>query len=428
MSVRSESEFRVAFTFFFRLVMSPAEQTIVILNDFAYVQGGASKVSIDEAVGLAEAGHRVIFFAPVGPPCVALRAAPLEVICLDQSELQDFKRNPGVAFQGIWNLAAYRRFGQLLDTLDPAQTIIHLHGYTKALTTSPVRAAAKRGFRLVCTLHDFFATCPNGALFNYVTERPCPLTPLSARCVTTSCDKRRYVHKLYRVVRGLAQRHLGRFPSSVHHFITLSVRSAGLLQPFLPSDARLYPLENIIEVEQTPPVPVARNSRIVAIGRLESEKGVALLLEAAAAASMGVTFVGDGPLRSLVEAVPNCEVTGWLSSADVYRALDAARCVVFPSLWYETFGLVVSEAAARGVPAIVSDVTAAAERVTDGETGWVFRSGDAADLRRCLVETRDDTTVANRGTAAYDRYWRKPGTPSRHVQALNDIYRTILMS
>ena len=406
--------------------MPSADWTILVLNDFAYVQGGASKVSIDEAVGLANGGYRVIFFAPVGPPCPALSSAPLEIICLDQGELQDFKRNPLVALQGIWNVAAYRRFGQLLDTLDPARTIIHIHGYTKALTSSPIRAAAKRGFKMVCTLHDFFSACPNGALFNYVTETPCPLVPLSARCVATSCDKRRYVHKLYRVLRSLIQRYAGRFPSAIHDFITLSRRSADLLRPYIPADARLYPLDNIIEVDQAPPVAAALNRRIVAVGRLESEKGIALLLRAATAASLGITFIGDGPLRPLVEATPGCTVTGWLPSSEVYRELEHARCVVFPSLWYETFGLVVSEAAARGIPAIVSDVTAAAERVIDGETGWIFKSGDAEDLSRCLLETLDDDKVTRRAAAAYAAYWAAPGTAARHVRLLGEIYSQIL--
>lgn len=406
--------------------MPDRDWTILVLNDFAYVQGGASKVAIDEAVGLAAAGFRVIFFGPVGPPAEALCTASLEVICLDQSELQDFRKNPAVAFQGLWNVAAYRRLGDLLATLDPARTVVHLHGYTKALTTSPVRMASDRGFRIVCTLHDFFATCPNGALFNYATEMPCPLRPLSLRCVAMSCDKRRYVHKLYRVVRSVVQRRLGHFPAAVHDFITLSRNSAALLRPFLPDDARLYPLDNIIDVAAAPAVPVARNGKIVAVGRLEAEKGVALLLRAAQEAGTGITFIGDGPLRPLVEATPGCSVTGWLSSEAVLAALDAARCVVFPSLWYETFGLVVSEAAARGVPAIVSDVTAAAERVIDGETGWIFRSGDAGDLGRCLVETRDDDRIARFGDAAYARYWAAPGSSARHVTQLAGIYQEVL--
>src|SRR6185437_4397197 len=53
------------------------DPTVVVLNDFCYVQGGASKVAIDEAVALARAGIEVIFFGAVGTPAAELRDAPL---------------------------------------------------------------------------------------------------------------------------------------------------------------------------------------------------------------------------------------------------------------------------------------------------------------------------------------------------------------
>ena len=125
----------------------------------------------------------------------------------------------------------------------------------------------------------------------------------------------------------------------------------------------------------------ARNQRLVVVGRLDAEKGVMLAATAARRSGLPIAFVGDGPLRADVEAT-GARVTGWLTADAVRRELAQARCLVFPSLWYETFGLVVDEAAARGVPAIVSDVSAPAERVVDGETGWIYPSGDLTRLER----------------------------------------------
>ena len=107
--------------------------------------------------------------------------------------------------------------------------------------------------------------------------------------------------------------------------------------------------------------------------RLDREKGVQLLAEVAKELAIPITYVGDGPLRAEIEAMPGATVTGWVARDQVYRHLSTARCLVFPSLWYETYGLTVAEAAAYGVPAIVSDISAAAERVEDGVTGWIGR-------------------------------------------------------
>ena len=400
--------------------------TIVVLNDFCHVQGGASKVAIDEAIGLANQGVKVIFVGAVGPICEELRQAPLRVECLDQAQLLDVGKNPAVVLQGLWNTKAAARVRAVLGDLSPARTVVHLHGYTKALTTSPVRAAHGLGFKVVCTLHDFFAACPNGAFFDYGRATPCPRRALSLSCITARCDKRHYVHKLFRVVRGYLQRLLGHFPAAVDHYISLSERSAAILLPYLPKRAHMHKLANVIGVAELPPVPVADNDRILYVGRLDEEKGVRLLARTAASLGMPVTFVGEGPLRAEIEAMPGATVTGWLSPEQVQLQLTAARCLVFPSLWYETYGLTVAEAAARGIPAIVSDVSAAAERIEDGVTGWRFKSGDTDDLARCLALTADNAAVGRAGAKAYHRYWSDAQTPASHATGLLTIYREAL--
>ena len=407
---------------------TPAEidlpnMNVVVLNDFCYVQGGASKVAIDEAISLANAGAKVTFIGAVGPASPELTEAPLTVECLNQHELLNVARHPGVALQGIWNLKAARTIRAILEDMPRDSTVVHLHGYTKALTTSPVHIARRMGFHVVCTLHDFFAACPNGAFFDYTAGKPCERRALSAACVVRQCDKRGYAHKLFRVVRGSVQRFRGRFPSIVTDYISLSQRSAELLTPYLPRDARLYPLQNVVDVVVDPPVEAERNRTIVCVGRLDPEKGVLLLADQASRLGLPITFVGDGPLRQAVERIPGVTVTGWVSSEAVRRHLDDARCLVFPSLWYETYGLVVSEAAARGVPAIVSDISAAAERIDNGVSGWRFRNGDPADLARCLTLIKNDALVRDAGRAAYRAFWATAETRDTHAGNLARIYR-----
>jgi glycosyltransferase involved in cell wall biosynthesis len=402
-------------------------ETVVILNDFCHAQGGASRVAIDEAIALRALGIDVRFVGAVGPVCQELRDNDVAVLCLDQPELAEASRRPRAALAAIWNLAAYRATRALLETIDNRRTVVHLHGYTKALSTAPAVAARHAGFAVLCTLHDFFAACPNGAFFNYRSQEPCRLRALSAGCLLTACDKRRSLHKAYRVVRGLTQRHVARFPAAVGHYIALSRHSAQLMRPYLPAGATIYPLPNIIDVEHAPPVDPGANTDLMVVGRLDEEKGVLLAASAATAAGLPIVFVGDGPLRAKLEAT-GARVTGWLPAAEVWRELATARCLVFPSLWYETFGLVVSEAAARGVPAIVSQISAPADRVINGVTGWLFRSGDRDDLIRRMAITRGDAAVRTAGAAAWSAYWASPADPASHARELLGIYEAVLGS
>lgn len=400
--------------------------TIIVLNDYCHIQGGASRIAIDEAVCLHQAGVHVIYFGAVEPVCQELQGEKLEVISLEQPELLHADKNPGVMIQGLWNQTAYRRMGTLLDKLDPRFTVVHLHGYTKALTASPVRAAIKRGFRVVCTLHDFFTACPNGAFFDYVESKPCERRGLSFGCIKTNCDKRHYTHKLYRLARATVQKTTGMLPGGVMDYITLSHHSTELLKPYLPVNARYHPLENLIEVKPAPPVDISANETVVAVGRLDIEKGIEVLLKATAIAGIKLTLVGDGPLRPLAEVQQNCHVTGWVSPESVITELGKSRCLIFPSLWYEAYGLVVAEAAARGVPAIVSVISAAAERVVNGIHGWHVRPGDVEDLTRCLILTKNNDRLRPMGQATYDRFWSAPPTRANHTAGLLAIYQTIL--
>jgi glycosyltransferase involved in cell wall biosynthesis len=233
------------------------------------------------------------------------------------------------------------------------------------------------------------------------------------------------LHKAYRVVRGVAQRRIARFPAAVRNYITLSDQSAKLLRPYLPIDAQFYALPNIIDIERAPPVDAGANRTLVVVGRLDVEKGVLLAAEAARRAASPIVFVGDGPLRAEIVAT-GARVTGWLSTDRVRTEIDHARCLIFPSLWYETFGLVVAEAAARGVPAIVSDISAAAERVVDGSSGWVFRSDDLESLERCMALIGDSELVRAAGAIAYRDYWARPSDPHCHTARLTAIYDTVI--
>jgi glycosyltransferase involved in cell wall biosynthesis len=405
---------------------APNDFHVMVLNDFCYVQGGASRVAIDEALGLARSGVKVTFVGGVGPVCEELRDAGLTVVDLGQSELSSFRGNPRVVFQGLWNQTAYDSVKRLLGNATNEPCIVHVHGYTKSLSSSPIRAALNSKVKVICTLHDFFVACPNGAFFNFVENKVCPLRALSASCITTNCDKRNYSQKLYRVSRSLAQRHFGGLPAGVKDYIALSNKSLNVLRPYLPAGAKVRLLANPVDVVWQKPVDVASNAGVVAVGRLDTEKGAAVLVDAARQTGTQVTFVGDGPWRQYAESYARCNVTGWLSRPEVVAQLEHARCLIFPSLWYETFGLVIEEAAARGIPCIVSDVSAASERVIDGVTGWKVRAGDTEELAAALEVIKDDSVVSAAGVIAFERYWQKPLTLARHTAELVEIYRDVL--
>ncbi|ADW71148.1 glycosyltransferase family 4 protein [Granulicella tundricola] len=402
---------------------------IVILNDFAHVEGGASQVALSSARALAGRGHQVMLFAGVGPVSPDLEGIEyLEVVCLGQQDiLADLNRGRAL-IRGLWNDSSGSAFREAMRRFDPADTVVHLHTYTKSLSSSVVRAALDCGFRMVLTMHDYFSVCPNGSFFIYPTQTLCPHTPMSAACLGTQCDTRRYAHKLWRVARQWTQEHRGRLPSGLHEFISISDVSERILRTYLPAGARVHRVPNPIAVPHEPPAHPDEHATFSFVGRLSAEKGPQLLAACAAKHNLPVRFIGEGAERAkLLEMLPEAEFTGWLNGVETRKALRASRALVFPSLWYETQGLVVVEAAAQGLPTVVPSESAAREWVEDGLTGLIFRHGDAEDLAEKLLFLRDHPdSAAAMGTAAYQRYWQKPATMEAHCERLEAVYVRML--
>jgi glycosyltransferase involved in cell wall biosynthesis len=139
-------------------------------------------------------------------------------------------------------------------------------------------------------------------------------------------------------------------------------------------------------------------------GKLEAKKRPVDVIEAvtaarAAGASVHALIVGDGPLRAECEsriaalAAP-ATMAGFRNQSELPEAYVAADALVLPSDARETWGLVVNEAMACGLPAIVSDsVGCAPDLVQDGETGALFPCGDGQALAAVIGRWADQREV-----------------------------------
>jgi glycosyltransferase involved in cell wall biosynthesis len=401
---------------------------VIVVNDNAHVNGGAAKVAIQEAVGLADRGHSIYFVCAVQPIAEELVHSNITIVCSKQYDLLSNPNQLEAFIQGWWNTKAARLVDQLLSDLDRTNTIIHLHVWTRALSASTVKAALTSEIRVICTLHDFSLACPTATFFNHPRQRICHLRPLSPACVLTHCDTRNYTQKLWRVGRQFIQRQIGQAPAGIEHVIVHSKLAAEVMQQYLAPGCTIHNLPVYIESTHSPPAHPEAHDTFIYLGRLVREKGVLLAARSAAAENIPLTFVGSGPLAEQIRAVyPKARITGWVDHATSVGYLRTARALIFPSLWYETLGLVVLEAAAHGIPSLVPDTSAAREIVLDGVTGLHFKSGDEADLRAKMKQLQDADLVRVLGRAAHDHFWSSNySSLEAHLCSLEGIYRKVL--
>lgn len=129
--------------------------------------------------------------------------------------------------------------------------------------------------------------------------------------------------------------------------------------------------------------------RLLYVGRLAIEKNLGWLVRFAQRhPEHELELVGDGPLRpELQRALPRATFHGFLDGAELARAYADADLFAFPSLT-ETFGNVVLEAQASGLPAVVTDRGGPAEIIVDQQTGLV--AGDEQAFEQALLTLAAD--------------------------------------
>ncbi len=183
----------------------------------------------------------------------------------------------------------------------------------------------------------------------------------------------------------------------------------------------------------------AQSFEIGYVGRLVTEKGVDLLLNAVADlhGMWHLHILGDGSEKPALKAQTRhlgltTQVTfrGWLPSMRMpafYRELDA---LVLPSRsqpnWVEQFGRVLIEAMACEVPVVGSDCGEIPHVIDDA--GLVFPEDDAVALRACLARLMHDpetaASLARRGRERVQRYFTQESIAARTVAVYRKINET----
>ncbi|THF61926.1 glycosyltransferase family 1 protein [Pseudothauera nasutitermitis] len=169
----------------------------------------------------------------------------------------------------------------------------------------------------------------------------------------------------------------------------------------------------------------------VVVGRMAPEKNLGLAVQAfdrlrAVAPHARLLFVGDGPSRAALQAQrPEFLYAGMRGGEDLAAHYASADLFLFPSLT-ETFGNVVIEALASGLPVVGFDYAAAASYVRDGENGWLAPSGDEAAFLAAAERVAGDAALrahmaARAPATVVDAGW--DGVTRRLLAVLDDVVR-----
>jgi len=334
---------------------------------------------------------------------------------------------------------AGENFARLIDDFRP--DVIHVHGIYHHLTNAILAPARQRGVPIVYTLHDYKLICPAYHFYtpqNGVCER-CR-GGQQWRCLTNRCTQGPLAMDALYALDGWIQWHGGALRSAVSRFVGPCRFIVDKFAEHGFDREKLRYVPNFFESADDAPVAAddvaalrdARGRHILYFGRLSPEKGIDVLIDAAAAADAPLTIVGDGPQRDALERQARalgarCLFTGHLKGAALWAQVEAATAVALPSLWYEIAPKSVLEAQARGKPVIASRIGGLPELVEHDENGLIVTPGDRQELAGALrlALAMDERSLAAMGAKGREQATTR-FTRDRYFREMTALYAELV--
>jgi len=383
----------------------------IIISDYiggeGASSGGAGHAALDSYRALRAAGADVRVVAGFGtaPPIEGGRFATLGGNDLRAGQAAGM-------LKGIYNPSARTALAHELADANPDTTLVILHQWTRYL--SPAALAVVDRFPTMIYMHDYFWACPNGLYYDFQEERPCDRRPMGARCIAADCDRQGRVRKIGRVMRQAVRQVGTRSPPTRRLFLHLSELAHRTAAPLLPGERHAILYNPLAIVATAPPPPPPPHYDVGYFGRLEMDKGIVALVDTLAADGLTGLFVGQGSLEATLAHTPGVEHRAWAPRDTMAETMRSCGVVVLPSLWHETWGLVVPEAMAAGVPVLVSCRAGSAELVRRFGGGATFDPEVPGDLLAKLGMMR---AAPAKAMPMRDRL-RTFLSPERHVARL----------
>ena len=372
---------------------------------------GENRVVDQESEELARAGHEVRRFEK------------------DSDEIEHWSAAQKALLPArvVWSRESHRELTATLRAYRP--DVVHVHNTFPLVSASVLYACRDASVPVATTLHNYRLMCAPGDFMRdgAVCHDCMGRLPLSAA-----------VHGCYRgsraataplVVANVVHRKAWRSLVSAYVFISAAQRDLHRALD-LPA-SRVFVRHNMIPYRDLRPVP--RDPLVAYIGRLEPAKGVPLLMQAwdrylasSREPALRLAIAGAGSLDREVagwaSARPSVDKLGLIPPGQVRELTARARAVLVPSVWEETFGLVVVEAMAAGTPAIAAAHGSFTELVTPGADGVLFPPGDPGGLADAVADVAaHPEKYENYGRQARESYEQK-FNPDDSLKHLLEIY------
>lgn len=362
---------------------------ILLCHNHYQQRGGEDRVFESESALLESRGHEIVRFT------------------VHNDAVTNFGRLD-LLKKTVWNTEAADQLDAVIQREQPE--LMHCTNIFPLISPAAYYVAKQHGVAVVQSLHNYRLLCPKA---QFVRNGK-----ICESCLGKSIAWPAVVHGCYResrtasaaVTAMLAYHHRRQsWTEMVDRFITPTQFAKDKhIEGGLPAE-KIEVKPNFIVND--PGVGSGSGGYELFVGRLSAEKGIETLLAAwrNLPGDRKLKIIGDGPLADMVEqSARSDQRIEWLGHCDaqrVFAELRQARCLIMPSICYETFGLTIIEAFASGTPVITSRLGAMAELIDEGRTGWLVNAGDASDLAEKIaqLDNADSTSLRQQARDEFEQ-------------------------
>lgn len=401
---------------------------VLLVNKYWRRQGGVEEYSFLLKETLERLGHEVV---PMSQLEASTEPTPWSSYFVPEVDptSKSPKEQARAANRAVFGRETTRAVSRLLDDVNIGAAHV-VHAYHQ-LGPMFMKELGRRGIPTVLSVHDYKLCCPSYRLYDDSTSRVCTrclddprqrvVAPTLVRCWRGSRAGGALLGAEALAVRIAKPYHEAGAIMVSNALMRRCAESAGLQPERVRVVPNFWPAS---EAEVTRPRPAPGN--IVFVGRLVVEKGVDVLLRAAADTGVSVDIVGDGPLRSELETLArdlNAPVrfVGGVWGPDLERMILQSPAMVVPSTWHEVSPLVIYQAMSLGVPVIGSDVGGIPDLLGE-DRGFLVPPGDPTTLGAAMAAVLRDPREADRRAARARRYSDTELSRERFIQRLRDVY------
>lgn len=361
---------------------------ILMVNKFLYPNGGSETYIFKLGEQLQAMGHEVQFFGMADQRNVVGNRVGA------YTGNMDFHGGSKLAkltypLKTIYSTKARKKIRLVLEDFQP--DVCHLNNFNYQLTPSIILEIRKwekqagRKCMIVYTAHDYQLVCPNHMCNNPNTHSNCEkcLGGHFMNCVKDKCIHGSLAKSAVGAMEAFFWKHVGIY-KQIDRVICCSLFMKMKLDTNPVFADKTVVLHNFIQpVEKK---CVQKKDYVLYFGRYSQEKGIATLAKVAKELpQIPFVFAGSGPLENLLKNVPNITNVGFQTGEALEMLIREARFTVCPSECYENCPFSVMESQMYGTPVLGADIGGIPELIRVGETGTLFESGNATELKEKIL-------------------------------------------